>query len=98
MKSWTVHLHDTRPPVLVKEGFAWGALAAGPFWFARHRAWILAVLALACAALCIWQIGRRGMRPVLVGVGVVIAANVLGLGVLPSAMQRLSGSTSATFS
>jgi hypothetical protein len=50
---------------------------------------ILAVLALACAALCIWQIGRRGMRPVLIGVGVLIAANVLGLAVLPSAMQRL---------
>lgn len=49
---------------------------------------ILAVLALACAALCIWQIGRRGIRPVFIAVGVLLAANVLGLGVLPSAIQR----------
>jgi len=49
---------------------------------------ILAVLALACAALCIWQIGRRGIRPVFVAVGVLLAANVLGLGVVPAAIQR----------
>ncbi len=49
---------------------------------------ILAVLALACAALCIWQIGRRGVRPVLIGVGVLVAANVVGLGLVPTAIQR----------
>jgi len=50
---------------------------------------ILAVLALACAGLCIWQVGRRGMRPVFIAVGALLAANVLGLGVLPTAVQRL---------
>jgi len=49
---------------------------------------ILAVLALACAALCIWQIGRRGVRPVLIGVGVLVAANVVGVGLVPTAIQR----------
>jgi uncharacterized membrane protein (UPF0182 family) len=49
---------------------------------------ILAVLALACAALCIWQIGRQGIRPVLIAVGVLVAANVLGLGVVPTVVQR----------
>jgi uncharacterized membrane protein (UPF0182 family) len=49
---------------------------------------VLSVLALACAALCIWQIGRRGIRPVFIGLGVLVAANVLGLGVLPTLMQR----------
>jgi len=49
---------------------------------------VLAVLALGCAALCIWQLGRRGIRPVLIALGVLLAANVLGLGVLPNAMQR----------
>lgn len=47
MKSWTVHLHDTRPPVLVKEGFAWMAVVAGPLWFLAYGAWMLAALALA---------------------------------------------------
>ena len=49
---------------------------------------VLAVLAVACAALCIWQIGRKGIRPVLVALGILLAANVLGLGVVPAAMQR----------
>ena len=49
---------------------------------------VLAVLAVACAALCIWQIGRRGIRPVLVALGILLAANVVGLGVVPSVMQR----------
>ncbi|MSP05600.1 MAG: hypothetical protein EXR05_10305 [Acetobacteraceae bacterium] len=51
MKSWTVHLHDTRPPVLVREGFAWGAASAGPFWFMAHSAWMLGALVLASDAL-----------------------------------------------
>ena len=28
--------------LLVREGFAWGALFLGPFWLAAHRAWIAA--------------------------------------------------------
>ena len=50
---------------------------------------ILAILALISAAVCIWQIGRQGFRVVLVALGVVLAANVLGLGVVPNVMQRL---------
>ena len=50
---------------------------------------ILAILALISAAVCIWQIGRQGFRVVLVALGVLLVANVLGLGVLPSVMQRL---------
>ena len=38
-------------PVLVPEGFAWGALLFGPLWLARHRAWIPAALALAAETL-----------------------------------------------
>ncbi|MEI8188689.1 MAG: UPF0182 family protein [candidate division NC10 bacterium] len=50
---------------------------------------ILAILALVSAAVCIWQIGRQGFRVVLVALGVLLAANVLGLGVVPNVMQRL---------
>jgi hypothetical protein len=38
-------------PVLVREGFAWGALLFGPLWLAAHRAWIPAALALAASIL-----------------------------------------------
>jgi len=47
VKSWTAHLHADKPPVLLKEGFAWGALLFGPLWLALHRAWIPAALVLA---------------------------------------------------
>ena len=50
---------------------------------------VLAVLALGAAAICLWQIGRRGIRPVLFALGAVLVVNVLGLGVYPNLLQRL---------
>lgn len=50
---------------------------------------VLTVLALVAAALCLFQMGRQGFRPVLIGVGVLVAANILGLGVYPNLLQRL---------
>jgi hypothetical protein len=38
-------------PVLVPEGFAWGAFWFGPFWLAAHRAWVPAAVCLAVALL-----------------------------------------------
>lgn len=51
MKIYTAHLHPDRPPVLVKEGFAWGALLFGPLWLLAHRAWIAGVIAIAVLVL-----------------------------------------------
>lgn len=51
MRFWTAHLRSDSPPVLVREGFSWGALVFGPLWLAWHRAWIAAVLSAAAAAL-----------------------------------------------
>ena len=47
MRFWTAHIRAGAAPVLVREGFSWGALLFGPLWLAVHRAWIPAVLALA---------------------------------------------------
>jgi uncharacterized protein len=49
---------------------------------------VLAILALAAAAVCIWQIGRRGIRPVAWALGILLAANVIGLGLYPTVLQR----------
>ncbi|HSC71140.1 MAG TPA: UPF0182 family protein, partial [Candidatus Methylomirabilis sp.] len=49
---------------------------------------LLTIISLGCAAVCIWQIGRRGFRPVLIAVGVLVAASFLGLAVYPTALQR----------
>ena len=34
-------------PVVLREGFSWGALILGPVWLAAHRAWIAAAISLA---------------------------------------------------
>jgi hypothetical protein len=40
MKVWTAHEKPNATPVLVREGFSFGALLFGPVWLAAHRAWI----------------------------------------------------------
>jgi hypothetical protein len=42
MKVWTTHEKPNASPVLVREGFAFGALFFGPVWLAAHRAWLAA--------------------------------------------------------
>jgi hypothetical protein len=51
LKFWTAHVRQGTAPVLVREGFSWGALVFGPLWLAVHRAWIPAVLTLVAAVL-----------------------------------------------
>jgi Protein of unknown function (DUF2628) len=51
VKFYTAHLRDNAPPVLVREGFSWGAVVFGPLWLAAHRAWIPAALTLAADVL-----------------------------------------------
>jgi hypothetical protein len=51
VRFWTGHTRPGTPPILVREGFAWGALLFGPLWLAAHRAWIPAALVLAAGIL-----------------------------------------------
>ncbi len=53
MTFWTAHIRPGGPPVLVREGFSWGAFLFGPLWLAGHRAWIPAALALAAGILIV---------------------------------------------
>ncbi len=57
MRIYTAHTLPRRPPVLVREGFSWGALIFGPFWLLAHRAWIAGVLAL-CAGILIAALAK----------------------------------------
>jgi uncharacterized membrane protein (UPF0182 family) len=50
---------------------------------------VLTILSLVCAAICIWQIGRRGIRPVFIALAALLVANVVGLGIYPTLLQRL---------
>lgn len=51
MRSYTAHLKPGRPPILVREGWSWGAALFGPLWLLAHRAIIPAILYAALLAL-----------------------------------------------
>ena len=51
MRIFTAHTRPHSAPVLLREGFSWGAFVLGPFWLLAHRAWIAAVLAFCAYAL-----------------------------------------------
>lgn len=76
MKSWTVHLKPDRPPVLLREGWSWGAFVFGPFWLLVRRAWLPAVLWLALSVL-LAALAPGGARPVLV-FALSVLAGLLG--------------------
>jgi hypothetical protein len=74
VKIYTALLKSDAEPVLVREGFAWGALIFGPFWLAAHRAWIAAAISLAVYVL----IAALAPQPAN-GILAVAVALVLGL-------------------
>ena len=74
MKIFTAHLKPLTEPVLVREGFSWGAFLFGPLWLAARRAWIPAGLVL--AALVLADVLMPNIRGVVLDLG---AAFMLGL-------------------
>ncbi len=57
MKFWTAHIRPGAPPVLVREGFSWGALIFGPIWLALHRAWLPAVFTVVATVFIVFLTG-----------------------------------------
>jgi hypothetical protein len=53
VRFYTAHIRSGAAPVLVREGFSWGALCFGPLWLAAHRVWVPAVLSLAAFVLIV---------------------------------------------
>jgi hypothetical protein len=77
MKSYTAHVKPACPPVLLLEGWSWGAAIFGPFWLLAHRAWLPALL-FAALALVIQLLTPPGLSAVI----------ALGLGVLSGLLGR----------
>jgi hypothetical protein len=80
---WTAHIRSGAAPVLVREGFSWGALLFGPLWLATHRAWIAAALTLAAFVLIV-VLTRDGVSAALLTTLVVL------LGLLGNDLRRWS--------
>jgi hypothetical protein len=47
VRVWTAFTAPGREPVLVAEGFSWGAFFLGPIWLAASGTWIFAAIVLA---------------------------------------------------
>ena len=72
MNFWTAHVRRDAVPVLVREGFSWGALLFGPLWLAVHRAWIPAVLVIAGCVLIVTLSGEAIATILLLGLMVLM--------------------------
>lgn len=86
MTSWSVHVRDGRPVVLVPERFSLGAMSFGPLWLLAHGAWIPAVL-LGCAWAAAVVLTPGAMLPVVL-YGLVLFAGLNGRDMRRWAMAR----------
>ena len=86
MTSYTVHVHASRPVVLVAERFSLGALLLGPLWLLFQAAWIPAVL-LGCAWVAAMVLSPAAMLGP-VAVGLALFAGLTGPDMLRWALAR----------
>jgi hypothetical protein len=72
VKIYTALLKSDAEPVLVKEGFSWGALFFGPLWLAAHRAWTAAAISLAAVVLITVLAPEPGRTILAAGVALIL--------------------------
>ncbi len=76
MKTYTAHLKQDRLPVLVQEGWSWGAAIFGPLWLLTQKAWIPAIIVLALS-LVAGRFAPAGLSGIL-ALGIGVLTGVLG--------------------
>ena len=86
MRSYTAHLKPDCPPVVLLEGWSWGAAVFGPFWLLLHRTWIPAVL-FGAAALLVIVLAPPGLGG-LIGLGFGVLAGLLGRDAVRWSLER----------
>ena len=72
MKIWTVHTKPDAAPILIREGFSFGALIFGPLWLLAHRAWIPAVLSAVAFVLILAVTPLRVALPLCDGIALLL--------------------------
>lgn len=85
MRVWSVHTRAETAPVLVREGFSWGALCFGPIWLFAHRAWIAGVLTLCAGVLAL--LAPEPFAPVLL-TGLAWLTGVFGTDMIRWSLAR----------
>ncbi len=67
MRVFTSYLREDRAPVMVREGFSFGAFLFGWIYLLWHRAWIPAALNVAVALVAFALANRTGSLAPLLG-------------------------------
>lgn len=86
MKSYTAHTKPDCPPVLLLEGWSWGAAIFGPLWLLAYRAWIPAVL-FGAAVVLVMALARPELGG-LIGLGLGVLAGLLGRDAVRWSLER----------
>jgi Protein of unknown function (DUF2628) len=86
VRIYTAHTHTHRAPVLVREGFSYGAFVFGPLWLLARRAWIAGVLVL-CADVVIFVLAPPDVR-LIVSLGVSWLTGLFGHDMLRWSLDR----------
>ncbi|MBC7800358.1 MAG: DUF2628 domain-containing protein [Gemmatimonadaceae bacterium] len=86
MKNYTAHLMPDRAPVLLQEGWSWGAALFGPLWFLAFRAWVPA--ALFAGAIAVVQLLVPPGAGFAIGLGFVVLAGLMGRDVLRWSLEQ----------
>ena len=86
MNAYTAHTKQGREPLLVKEGFSWGAFLFGPLWFAAWRAWVPAAVHLLLLAVLL-RFAPRGLGGVLL-LGLAMLSGLLGRDLVRWTLER----------
>jgi len=86
MRSYTAHLKPDCLPILLLEGWSWGAALFGPLWLLVHRAWIPAVLfgAVVVLVLVLTPPALGGM----IGLGLGVLSGLLGRDAVRWSLER----------
>ena len=85
MRSYTAHLKPGKQPVLLREGWSWGAFLFGPLWLLAHRAWLPA---LALAVLLGLTPLLRGNPAPVIAITLLVLAGLFGRDLLRWSLAR----------
>ncbi len=86
MITYTAHTKPGREPILVKEGFAWGAFLFGPLWFTAWRAWVPAAVYLFFVVVVLRFVPGRGGLVLLLAAA--MAAGLMGRDLVRCILER----------
>ena len=86
MRIYTAHLKADRLPVLVAEGWSWGAALFGPFWLLAQKAWIPGLIVLALSVLA-GRLAPQGLSGIL-ALGIGVLTGLLGRDLVRWTLER----------